>query len=627
MFLTEKKEILYGIGILCGALFLINSFFFGGLNLGFSIGICLCILCSGVYLRSRGNKLRFYPSALLVLAMVIAASFARSDDTPVKLLLLLLILVSLNLSLCLSAKKNSFDSGTAASLLDSFTTMFVTGFGFFSPTFRGMAGAFRRSGRFGKQGGALLLGLVIAIPLLIILIPLLMRSDAAFEGLIDTLPQLSLGEIFITALFGTGSAIIFYSRTVALQNIPVPQTGKRAARGLSSLTVNTVLVAVCLVYCAYLVSQLAYFSGGFSGILPQSYTLAEYARRGFFEMAWLCALNLSVIIGSLWVCAKKDRAPLLTRLLCLFVGVVTLFLVAAASAKMLLYIDSYGLTRLRVLTQAIMVFLGIVTLLVCLWLFIRKLSYMKVVMLTALAIGAVIGWTDVDTLVAQYNTNAYLSGTIASVDVSYLGSLGDGAVPYLVQLAEDAADPQIRTSAREALSSRRYQEIRDFRSWNYARYAAGNYSPDYIPKETADPSFETDDIGFSSRPAMVIDSLGPCYIREYYSSGGFQDFTNYGKYTYSTVYPEDNSSFHPMTAADIQTLQAFLDDYEQWVTLIQEDDPNQELAKGYDFNRDIIDTKDYLYLYEDPDYPKFGCYDIYFLDSQTNTLYYFHNNI
>ena len=626
MFPAEKKEILYGISILCGALFLINSFFFGGLNLGFAIGVCLCILSSGIYLLSRGNKLRFYPSALLVLAMAIAASFARTDDNLVKQLLLLLMLVAVNLSLCLFAKRNCFDAGTAASLLDSITTMFVTGFSALVPTFRGLGGAFRRSGRIGKQSCALLLGLGISIPLLLVLIPLLMRSDAAFEGLIDTLPQLSLAEIAVTALLGTGFAILFYSRTVALQNIPVPQAGKHTVRGLSSLTVNTVLVAVCLVYCAYLVSQLAYFSGGFSGILPQSYTLAEYARRGFFEMAWLCALNLSIIIGSLWVCAKKDRAPLLTRLLCLFVGVVTLFLVAAASAKMLLYIDSYGLTRLRVLTQAIMVFFGIVTLLVCLWLFVRKLPYMKAVMLAALAIGAVIGWTDVDTLVAQYNTGAYLSGAIASVDVSYLGSLGDGAVPYLVQLAEDAADLQIRTAARETLFSRSYREIRDFRSWNYAQHAAGAYSPDYIPAEQ-EGAFETDNQGFAGNPALVVDSLGPCYIREYYSSGDFQDFTNYGKYTYARVYPEDNTNFLPMSAADIQKLYTYLDDYEQWVSLVQRDDPNQELAKGYDFSRDIIDTKDYLYIYDDPDYPKYGCYDIYFLDSQTSTLYYFHNNI
>ena len=56
---------------------------------------------------------------------------------------------------------------------------------------------------------------------------------------------------------------------------------------MASVTLCVALGMISLVYVLYLVSQLAYFSGGFSGILPKGYTMAEYARRGFFEMAWL----------------------------------------------------------------------------------------------------------------------------------------------------------------------------------------------------------------------------------------------------------------------------------------------------------------------------------------------------
>ena len=100
------------------------------------------------------------------------------------------------------------------------------------------------------------------------------------------------------------------------------------------MTVNTVLIAVSVVYVVYLISQLAYFSGGFSGILPEGYTFAEYARRGFFEMAWICAINLLIMCLAVGLCSKKaDRTPIVSRLLCLFIGLVTLFLVVAASAK------------------------------------------------------------------------------------------------------------------------------------------------------------------------------------------------------------------------------------------------------------------------------------------------------
>lgn len=472
MFPTEKRELIFGAAVLCSALFLANCALFGSLNLGFAIGTCLCILCSVLYLRSRGCKPGLYAGALVVLSMVIAASFGRGDDIPVKVILTLMILVCLNLGLCLQAGKNRRDPGTAASLLDGLLTMCLLPFCHMGPAFRGIGGAYRSSSGFSKKGGSVLLGLAIALPLLIILVPLLMNADAAFEGFVDMLPSFSLGEFIVTILFGAGLAIFFYTRTVALKHADAEPTAVKIPKGLSSLTVNTVLVSVCVVYVAYLASQLAYFSGGFSGILPEEYTLAQYARRGFFEMAWLCALNLCIIVGALWVCVKKDPAPLSTRILCLFIGIVTLFLVATASAKMVLYIDSYGLTRLRVLTQVIMIFLGIVTLLVCLWLFIRKLPYMKAVILAAMLIGAAVSWMDVDTLVAGYNTDAYLSGKMEKVDVAYLGRLGDGAVPYLVRLHEEAPDSSVREAACAALLIRDHTTYRDFRGWNYASAAA-----------------------------------------------------------------------------------------------------------------------------------------------------------
>jgi hypothetical protein len=258
---------------------------------------------------------------------------------------------------------------------------------------------------------------------------------------------------------------------VALVHKPKPNAAAIKTKTVSSLTVNTVLSSVCLVYLVYLLSQLAYFIGGFSGILPEGFTAAEYARRGFFEMAMLCFIDLGIIAFCVGLVAKKDgKAPLSTRLLCLFIGLVTIFLVITASAKMGLYISFYGLTRLRVLTELIMVFLGVTTGLVCLWLFAPKVPYMKVILLVALSMGAVTLWADVDTVVAAYNVSAYQSGSLATVDVDYLGTLGDGAVPYISQLTTDSYI-NVASRAKEILAHRN-TVTGDFRSWNYTSWLA-----------------------------------------------------------------------------------------------------------------------------------------------------------
>lgn len=473
-FPTGKRELVFLLLILLTSWLLCNSVFYAGLNLGFAIFAGCAILFSAGYLIWRGHKLKVYSALLLVLSLVISASFARSDDGFVKFILFLFLILGGNLGLCLLAGQNGRSTGGITSLLDVFRTVFMLALGRCPKVFRGLRRGVEESGALGRKGSAVGLGLVVSIPLLAIVIPLLVSADAAFEGVLELLPDWDLAEILISIIFGTALAGFFYCRGVALHHTPKGETAVRSRRGISALTINTVLVMIGIVYVAYLVSQLAYFSGGFAGVLPQGYTTAEYARRGFFEMAWLCAINLAVMSLAVGLVAKEKTAPLLTRLLCLFLGLVTLFLVASASAKMFLYIGSYGLTRLRLLTQVIIFFLGITTVVVSVWLFVPKMAYMRVVLVAALVMGAAVAWADVDTVVARHNVNGYLEGRYTNIDVYYLSELGNGAVPYIAKLTE-VSDPIIKAKAEKELPKPEQVEWDDFRGWNYVNQIAEDY--------------------------------------------------------------------------------------------------------------------------------------------------------
>ena len=133
--------------------------------------------------------------------------------------------------------------------------------------------------------------------------------------------------------------------------------------------------------------------------------------------------------------------------------------------------------------------------------------------------------------------------------------------------------------------------------------------------------------GLQSRQDPVLASLGQYEAKEFYTSGGFQDYTDFAKYTYSSADLEDNPYFAPVSSEDRDTLGLFLDDFENWIETIRWSDPDNEVVVNYAFDRSLIGTGDYFYIYEDGDYPKFGCYDVWFLDGQTKVLYYFHSNI
>ena len=466
VFSVGKKEWIFGVICLVCALCLSNFVLYGGLYLGFAVTSLVLTFSGCAYLLSRGHKLKAYPGALLVLSMVICAGFLRSNDSFVKCVLLCFLAVGENLSLCLLAGQNLRDPGGFSTVFDAPRALFVLGLGQIEPVFRSMFRSAKDSGKAGRIGGGFVLGVLLALPLLAVVVVLLIRADAAFSGLVHLLPRADGGQIFSTLVCGTLGFCLVFPRAVGLSHRQKQQRQEKQRKGLYPVTVNTVLVAFCLVYLVYLFSQLAYFTGGLSGILPKEYTMAQYARQGFFEMAWLCAINLFTIAVAMAVVKKREKAPLLTRLLCLFISLITLFFVVAASAKMGLYIGSFGLTRLRVLTEVIMVFLAIATVLVAVWLFVPKMQYMKAVILTALVMGALVLWVDVDTVVASYNVSAYETGLLKQLDAAYLATLSDGAIPYIARAAE------IMPGAGNVLNALEPNRWNDLRDWNIASWLA-----------------------------------------------------------------------------------------------------------------------------------------------------------
>ena len=117
------------------------------------------------------------------------AGFARSSDAVVKAAALLAALFAGNLSFCLAAKQNRRSSGGFSTVFDAPRAFFAVGFGGMGPSLRGLEDARKNAGSAGKKSSAALLGVVLAVPVVAVMIPLLMRSDAAFEGLVELLPE------------------------------------------------------------------------------------------------------------------------------------------------------------------------------------------------------------------------------------------------------------------------------------------------------------------------------------------------------------------------------------------------------------------------------------------------------
>ncbi len=395
----------------------------------------------------------WYPLACLAAGLILTASLARSSDDFVKFFLLLLAMTAYLLGLSQTVWASSYPAGRLISLAGAGRALLAEPYPQIAPALRGLFTKQTPDGPQRRRVGGVLLGLLLSIPALILIVPLLIRSDAAFEGLMGKTILADASELIVTVLFGFLLFLPVYARPVALAQDQGPEPRPAPAGEFSPVTLNTFLAAVSFFYLLYLASQLAYFFSAFGGILPQGFTPAEYARRGFFEMAALCGINLLIVLVSLCRIRRDPNVPVLTRVLCLFILLFSLVLSACAASKMSLYIGAFGLTRLRVLTSLFMLCVAVALVCVAVWILAPRFPYMKIAVLAALLVGCWTGWMDVDTQIARYNVNAYLSGRLDTVDVAHLAGLSDGAVPQLARLLE-AEDPQIRAQAREVLADR-----------------------------------------------------------------------------------------------------------------------------------------------------------------------------
>lgn len=123
----------------------------------------------------------------------------------------------------------------------------------------------------------------------------------------------------------------------------------------------------------------------------------------------------------------------------------------------------------------------------------------------------------------------------------------------------------------------------------------------------------------------VLDSLPDYTDKEYYTCGGFQDYTDYAKYTYRSTEAEftQNPYFLQVTEENIPKIRSYIVDFQEWV--LCEDFP----AEAYDFDPSMVKEGDYFYIlnkYDDPD-KEFDNYNVYYFCLETQILYYFHNNI
>ncbi|MFF1698447.1 DUF4153 domain-containing protein [Streptomyces sp. NPDC058257] len=324
--------------------------------------------------------------------------------------------------------------------------------GLFEAVLSGLGWGWRgaRSRASGSRSGPVLRAVAVTAVLLLVFGALFAGADAAFAGLLgDLMPDASVSEgpwrvlLFAAGVVGALAAAHTAAAPVRWDRLFV---GPGRERGRMEWALP--LIVLNLLFAAFNVVQLAVLFGGYDAVLEKTgLSYAQYARQGFWQLLLATLLTLVVIVLALrWAPRDGSRDRVLVRAVLGTLCALTLVVVASAVRRMDMYVDAYGLTRLRVSVVAVELWLGLIVVLIMaagVW-GARWLP--RAVAASAAAGVLAFGILSPDGLIAERNVQRYED--TGKFDLEYARGLSADAAP-----AVDGLPEPLRSCALEGIAN------------------------------------------------------------------------------------------------------------------------------------------------------------------------------
>ena len=316
-----------------------------------------------------------------------------------------------------------------------------------------------------KNAGPVLLGILAALLMLIIVLPLLMMSDKIFLQIFNGLFQflnpfqfmrnIDFGNIIgiaFTFLFGMASLYAFFAGLfkMNLGGKDVKKTG--SSNYITGITFTGIMAAVYVFYSGI---QILFLFLRLDSGLPEGVTYSQYAHQGFWQLLLVSIINFVTVL----VCAKIFEDNRMLKTLLTVISVCTCIMILSAAYRMVLYVNEYDLSFLRVLV---------------LW-------FLAVLMAVVSACYILFSFSHPDALIARYNIQNVQDEE--ETDLYYL----------MYGLSEDAAGEITRIDVRNIKDSGMATDVENYfkeisgenqrmslREWNYSRAAAGKAAEEWL---------------------------------------------------------------------------------------------------------------------------------------------------
>lgn len=315
-----------------------------------------------------------------------------------------------------------------------------------------------------EKSKKILIGLCISLPLLLFVLPLLAGADQVFSHYLTLFfTNLKVPDVIAHGILLVIAAMLIYSFLCNTFKGENSRDVSLFPQKYWDKTILTTFLSVILgVYALFCLVQFTYLFAGAE--LPEGITYSSYAREGFGQLLVVGMINL-VLFGL--ILQYSERNKIITILL-LGLLALTMPILISGALRLKLYIDTYGLTWLRLLSGWFMVFVFLVLGLCAYKLARREIPLISVCGFVLLGWYTILGFSNPDRLIVLYNMNFNIDpGKWIEENQSYVAKLSDDALLVLVTKYPEAPIKEIIKKNKErkgkliskSLASRRLAKI------------------------------------------------------------------------------------------------------------------------------------------------------------------------
>lgn len=447
-----------------------------GLGLNFAVWIATLVAQAAVLGRDHTPERARRSRWLMPLALMFALCLAWRDNESLRALDVLAVLIALSLPLL-----PAWSVRVATARVTDFVAALASTVGHL-----GLGAVFLaahdvrwdeiRRDYVPKRFGGVLAGVALAVPIVLVFGALFASADPIFGRLVRSIVAWDIEPVVThTLLAGFLAAVSagFLRAQLLSTRLEVPAGIAATAPTAGIVPIGIALGAMILTFLLFIAVQARYLFAGEAFVRAATgLTLAEYARRGFFELAAATALTVPILFAAEWLLDKRDERQVrsfraLGTVQMVLVGLVMI----SAFQRMRLYTNAYGLTEDRLFGTAFMMWIAFV------------LAWFGRTVLRGrperFAFGAVVGGfatlgalnlVNPDALVVRVNVSR--ARTVEHFDGTYVAGLSADAMPALV--ARLSALPNgPRCDVVSQLTKRGDKDVvRDWRNWSVARHRA-----------------------------------------------------------------------------------------------------------------------------------------------------------